>query len=83
LEGLLSINQGLLWYDFCITIRKGTRARGIKYVKKEKNLGDFPKISQLRENCTWWRKTECIFEFSAKSSIKIRCFLSCYQKKKV
>ena len=42
-------------------------------------------MSQLtwlsQTNCGWWRKTTYTFEFSVKSSIRIRYFSSCAKKK--
>ena len=35
----------------------------------------------VTKNRGWWRKTTYIFEFSAKSSIRIRYFPSCAKKK--
>jgi hypothetical protein len=35
----------------------------------------------LYKNCGRWKNFDCIFEFSVKSSIRIRYFLSCAKKK--
>ena len=50
----------------------------VKYVIKH-IFSQFTWLSQ--RNCGWWRKTTYTFEFSFKSSIRIRYFSSCAKKK--
>ena len=50
----------------------------MKYV----NIHIFSQLTCLSQtNCGWWRKTTYTFEFSVKSSIRIRYFSSCAKKK--
>ena len=50
----------------------------MKYV----NIHIFSQLTWLSQtNCGWWRKTTYTFEFSVKSSIRIRYFSSCAKKK--
>ena len=52
----------------------------MKYV----NIHIFSQLTWLSQtNCGWWRKTTYTFEFSVKSSIRIRYFTSCAKKKKL
>ena len=56
-----------------------------KKEKEEKKEDEKKKFSQLtwlsQTNCGWWRNTTYTFEFSVKSSIRIRYFSSCAKKK--
>ena len=50
----------------------------MKYV----NIHIFSQLTWLSQtDCGWWRKTTYTFEFSVKSSIRIRYFSSCAKKK--
>ena len=52
----------------------------VKYVNTCIHI--FSQLTWLSQaNCGWWRKTTYTFEFSVKSSIRIRYFSSCAKKK--
>ena len=60
--------------------KKGKFCCPVKYV----NIHIFSQLTWLSQtNCGCWRKTTYTFEFSVKSSIRIRYFSSCAKKKKL
>jgi len=63
----------------CVPKKKLNFFCPVKYV----NIHIFSQLTWLSQtNCGWWRKITYTFEFSVKSSIRIRHFSSCAQKKK-